>query len=264
MSHDSNQEFIEQLQANPLATVSDYYASCLDTNPKALDYLQRHALYIPEDLSLKVGFADRTLGKLVPLKSTTLGKHIRVQLASLGIYRPNGREHFRGMVTVPLTSPTGQVTGLYGRRLDRHGAGPTEQHIGSGIFNAQALQQFEEIILTDSLLDAWTIYAAGYANVICAMDQALTSDRLANVKRLLLASSDIDCTPLVNCELHRIQFPVGHTAHSYALEHLNASDPFAQIIRSAHYVDTVAGALRDPHAEQALQSRCKSREPGQP
>ncbi len=33
-----NSQFMEQLQANPLATVSDYYANRLAGNPKAIDY----------------------------------------------------------------------------------------------------------------------------------------------------------------------------------------------------------------------------------
>ena len=43
---------------NPLATVCDYYASCLPSNPKAIDYLKRHALHYP---ALSNGIADRSL-----------------------------------------------------------------------------------------------------------------------------------------------------------------------------------------------------------
>jgi len=55
----TNTEFIEQLQANPLATVSEYYASRLAASPKAIDYLKRHALQCQ---TLPTGFSDRSLG----------------------------------------------------------------------------------------------------------------------------------------------------------------------------------------------------------
>ena len=84
------------------------------------------------------------------------------------------------MVTVPLHSTTGEVGGIYGRRIDLTGDGPIEQHIGQGIFNARALQQFDELIITTTILDAWTFYAAGHTNVICTVDYQLT---LADVGR---------------------------------------------------------------------------------
>mgnify|MGYP007009288853 CR=1 FL=1 len=52
------------------------------------------------------------------------------------------------MTTVPLHSTTGQLSGIYTRRIDVSNGGPIEQHIGQGIFNAQALQQFDECIVT--------------------------------------------------------------------------------------------------------------------
>ena len=122
-----NDTFIADLQANPLATVSAYYASRLASNPKAIKYLQRNALLPTNDNSspaeinqpgLPIGFADRTLGTNIPTTYIKLGKTIRKQLKALGILRPNGREHFRGMVTVPLYSAAGEITGMYGRRID--------------------------------------------------------------------------------------------------------------------------------------------------
>ncbi|MCA9182116.1 MAG: hypothetical protein KDA51_11705, partial [Planctomycetales bacterium] len=149
-------QFIEQLQAAPLATVSDYYASRLAASPKAIEYLKRHALHCE---SLPTGFSDRSLGNHIPKRALKFGAAIRKQLESFGLYRDNGREHFRGMVTVPLHSTSGQVGGIYGRRIDMSNGGPIEQHIGQGIFNARALQQFDECIVTTTVLDAWTFYA---------------------------------------------------------------------------------------------------------
>ena len=68
------------------------------------------------------------------------------------------------MLTVPLLSTTGTVTVIYGRRIDRHAQGEPETTIGSRIFNGTALKNFEEIIVTENILDAWTFYSAGYPN----------------------------------------------------------------------------------------------------
>jgi DNA primase len=229
MNDPLNEEFLAQLQADPLATVCRYYAQCLADHPKAIEYLQSNLL-LPQQSTdddseaaelrsaLTIGFADRTLGKRIPSKMIKRGQMIRRQLESLGIYRSNGREHFRGMVTVPLTSISGEVTGIYGRRIDRRSSGIAQQHIGCGLFNAQALQHASEIILTDSVLDAWTFYAAGHRAAVCALDCQLQSEDIKDPRRILLTSSRIDHSMFSGCEIYRIQFPLGHTAHSYAIE----------------------------------------------
>ena len=73
---------------------------------KAVAYLARNCL--SSDATLQVGFADRTLGTHLPSNIIKAGKEIRSKLESVGIYRPNGREHFRGFVTVPLTNIVGK------------------------------------------------------------------------------------------------------------------------------------------------------------
>lgn len=76
MSDTTNTEFIEPLQANPLATVSDYYASHLAASPKAIDYLKRHALHCQ---TLPTDFSDRSLGNHISVRC--FPPTIAVQLA---------------------------------------------------------------------------------------------------------------------------------------------------------------------------------------
>lgn len=241
-----NSQFIEQLQAGPLATVCDYYASCLPDSPKAITYLKRHALYCQ---ALPVGFADRSLGNHIPKRAMKLGSTIRKQLESLGVYRDNGREHFRGMVTVPLHSTTGEVGGIYGRRIDLSNDGPIDQYIGQGIFNAQALQQFDQWIITTTILDAWTFYAAGHTHVICCVDYQLTADEVRQARRVLLAAPDIDCQVFTNCEIHCINFPGDHTANSWAIANEPSADPLGKLIRAAGWQ---SGASTGPAADLAV------------
>ena len=112
-----NNDFIQRMLIHPLKTTLDYYATCLAACAKAVAYLARNCL--ASDAALQVGLAGRTMGTHLPSNTFKAGKEIRSKLESVGNYRPNGREHFRGFVTVPLSSIDGTVTGSYGRRIDR-------------------------------------------------------------------------------------------------------------------------------------------------
>ena len=132
--------FLERLSIDPLKTVVEFYSDCLTSNSKALDYLRRNALFVPgleETNRLLIGFADRSLGKRVPKKIIKVGWELRSKLAEVGVYRANGREHFRGMLTLPLWSFDEReelgVSGIYGLRIDLSNGGESEYSIGSGL-----------------------------------------------------------------------------------------------------------------------------------
>jgi hypothetical protein len=235
----ANQDFYQTILEAPLPATIEYYAQCLKNNGKAIGYLARHGL--SSEAALQVGFADRSLGKQLPSKLLKIGRAIRSQLETLGVYRPNGREHFRGMLTVPLTDLAGRVTGIYGRRLDRHGSDSDEQTIGSGFFNARALSQYDELIVTESVLDAWAFYTAGYQNVICPIARSLTMAECEKLKRVLLTSPTIDCEVFSKCEIHRLKFPDNQTAYGYMLAHRDSpGDPLGRLIRAAAWIQGTA------------------------
>ncbi len=223
----------QSILAEPLLTTVLCYATCLLTAVKALAYLKQNCLLT--DAGLRIGFSDRTLGAQLPSPRSKPGQALRAQLQTVGILKPSGHETFRGMVTVPLLSTNGTVTGIYGRRIDRHALGETETTIGSGIFNATAVKNFEEIIVTDNILDAWTFYSAGYTNVICPVRYTLQISDLANVKRVLLASASIDSEAFTKCEIFYLKFPSGQSAHQYQLAQRGAGivDPLGAVIRAA-------------------------------
>ena len=154
--------FTQRLVDQPLAATIDYYARHLNDHAHA--FLKRNGLSADE--SLRVGFADRTLGNQIPSKQLKAGREIRTKLMQQGILKPNGHETLRGFVTVPLTDIEGTTTGLYGLRVDNKGKDQAQLTIGSGWFNAAALTSFEEIIVCANVLDAWTFHAAGHTNVV--------------------------------------------------------------------------------------------------
>ena len=76
--------------------------------------------------------------------------------------RPVPKEHFRGCVVVPLTHPDKGLVGLYGRRIrpdakSRHLylSGPHQ-----GVLNWQALKASGSVLVTESILDAFSFWQA--------------------------------------------------------------------------------------------------------
>ena len=228
-----NDEFTTAIEQRPLSTTIDYYAERLPQHEKALTFLRRNLLSVAA--ALKVGFADRSLGKTLPSHQSREGKQLRKFLQGAGVLKPTGHETFRGYVTVPLTDLEGTVTGIYGVRIDRNGAGEKIITIGTGIFNAAALQTFDEIIVCDSVLDAWTFCGAGYHNAIAVDSVELNSDMLTRVQRIILAA-EIDHDILNGQELLRINFPDDTSVNQYALDNTSIDDALGQRIRAASWI----------------------------
>ena len=85
-----------------LAQVIDYYHATLKNSTEALDYLKKRGITNSEVITqFKLGYADRTLGKLLPIKQLKAGRTIRTRLEQLGLIRASGHEHFAGCIDVP-------------------------------------------------------------------------------------------------------------------------------------------------------------------
>ena len=117
------ENFLQQLQADPLAAVSDYYAHCLQQYDQAMAFAQvKLEISVEEAHSRRIGFSDRSLGKHIPSKRTKLGRQLREQLTELGLYKSNGRETLRGCVTEPITDSQGNTIGIRGHKVYPHAA----------------------------------------------------------------------------------------------------------------------------------------------
>lgn len=113
----------DSLAANPddqkqLAVVIDYYHETLKQSPEALDYLKTRGLDHPELIErFRLGYANRTLGYRLPEKNRKAGAQVRGQLQQIGILRQSGHEHFSGSLVIPVLTPEGVITEVYGRKL---------------------------------------------------------------------------------------------------------------------------------------------------
>jgi DNA primase catalytic core len=139
--------------------VAHYHARLMET-PAAQDYLRSRGLTAAEiATSFHLGYADGTLAEKLPAEG-------RRALRRVGVVTGSSRELLRGCVVFPLVNTaTGQVVNLYGRSLEgrRHLYLPGERR---GIFNPQGARNTDEVIITESVIDAAALWSAGLRNVI--------------------------------------------------------------------------------------------------
>lgn len=89
-------------------------------------------------------------------------------LKKIGILNAKGYELFYNSVVFPLSNQNGSIVNLYGRSIDDahevhhlYLPGPRQ-----GIINRQAVKRSQTILLTESIIDALTLYAQGFKNTI--------------------------------------------------------------------------------------------------
>lgn len=145
-----NDDFLMQLSDNPLATVAAFYAGCLASSDKAISFaLDELKLTVDEVAAQQVGFANRTLGTLIPSKSVRTGRAIRDTLTTLGVYKGNGRETLRGYVTVPIRDAANIVIGIRGYKVDRNSQGTNTVVVGRETCQASGDRPQEDGLATE-------------------------------------------------------------------------------------------------------------------
>ena len=233
-----------------------YYHERLKQTPEALAYLARRGLDDAELIErFRLGFADRSLGLRLPEKTRKAGHEIRTRLQKLGLLRESGHEHFNGSIVIPVVSPAGEITEVYGRKINDNLREGTPYHLylpgpHRGVWNESALTASREVILCEALIDALTFWCAGYRNVTASYGiEGFTADHLAAFKRYgtkrVLIAYDRDepgeraterlAEQLIaeGLECYRIQFPKGMDANEYALKVKPADKSLGLVIRKA-------------------------------
>ena len=243
---------VEAEDREVLAQVVAYYHETLKQSPEALHYLESRGLRSSEAIShFKLGFANRTLGYRLP------GPKARERLQRLGVIRESGHEHMNGSLVVPIFGESGEVLGMYGRKVTpvSHLRKGTLVHLylpgpHRGVFNFAALQASKTVILCEALIDALTFWCAGFRNVTASYGiEGFTADHLAAFKRhgteRVLLAYDRDeageraalalAEKLMSegIECFRAQFPKGMDANEYALKVTPAEKSLGVLLRNA-------------------------------
>jgi len=245
--------------ARLLVQVIEYYHQSLLQSPEALDYLKRRGIASEEAIrTFKIGFANRTLGYRLPEKNRVDGAALRGQLQRIGMLRSSGHEHFNGSIVIPVIGADGEVTEVYGRKINDNLRPGTPLHLylpgpHRGVWNSTALSSTPEVILCEALIDALTFWCAGYRNVTASYGvEGFTTDHLAlfkqcGIQRVLIAYDRDEAGEKaaqklavqlneVGLDAYRILFPKGMDVNEYALKVAPASKSLGVAIRSAHWL----------------------------
>lgn len=150
-------------RAKLLARVASFYAKTLTKDRAGLDYLKARRLDEPAMLeTFAVGYCNGSLRGALPRAG-----EIVEQLKALGVLNERGNEVMFGRVVVPIHDAAGNVCGLYGRRVGSEE--PRHLYLRGerrGVFNAQAAKGGEGLILVESILDALSLWSAGFHNAV--------------------------------------------------------------------------------------------------
>jgi len=162
-----------------LTTVVDYYHRRFLESREAQSYLEARGIRKP-DLYRRfhIGYADGSL-----LTAVSNGQKRR--LKELGVVGERGKERFFKRVILPIFNGSGEAVGLYGRSV-REGAKLKHLYLPGkhrGVFNRSAGRAFEEILLTEGILDALSLMELGIENVQSLYGAAvLTEEHLQALK----------------------------------------------------------------------------------
>jgi DNA primase catalytic core len=162
-----------------LARVAGYYHHTFSEDLRGLDYLKGRGITNNQSFTdFAAGYVNGSLKNILPDDPEVIGT-----LKNLGILNQKGNEIFYNCVVFPLYDREGTITGLYGRNIDPD-CGANHLYLAgarNGLVNPArgVVKRSSTILLTESVIDALTLYDQGFTNVIpCYGVNGLTDDHL--------------------------------------------------------------------------------------
>lgn len=233
-----------------LSLVLDFYHRTLKDNPAALDALRQRGFTNAAGIdAFQIGYANRTLGQMIPAKAQ--GRPIRKRLVDVGIFRSwSGHERFLRCLTFPIYAVDGskQIVDVYGRRLRGKscwGHGEAHQHLNfdkRGVWNLKAFAASQEMILCCSLFDALTFWTHNHRNVTCMFgEDALTIDHLDALRRHGIKRVLTPCRKTVSklvdagFDSGLLAIPQGKDVNAFALQWSDAGEALDRIVQKAKW-----------------------------
>jgi DNA primase len=168
-----------------LEKAAAYYHKTLLKNEKAIAYLKERGISAEAIRVFQLGYVDGTL-------KNKISGNGKANLERIGLLNERGNETLFGSVVFPLLDAnTNQTISLYARHIEKR------HHLYlsgkcCGIFNPPGAKETEEIILTESVIDALALWSIGIRNVTCAYgtngltDEILTHLAESRIKRVIL------------------------------------------------------------------------------
>ena len=146
-----------------LQRVIGFYAKSLHNDRAGLEYLRGRNLADPTLLEThQIGYCNGGLKEALPRSGEVIE-----DLKILGVLNEKGNERFYGRIVVPIFDHSGEVCGLYGRRLNDEQ--PRHLYLGGahrGVWNGAAFKVHQTLLLTESIFDAMSLWQAGFKNAV--------------------------------------------------------------------------------------------------
>ena len=245
-----------------LERVVGFYHQALLESPDARTYLAERCVADGDAVErFGLGFSNRTLGYRVPHSQRSEGKALRTRMIDLGVYRASGHEHYSGSLVVPVRDDHGQVVQLYGRKIGKALRKGTPLHMWlpgdhrRPIWNAEAMSASDEVIVCEGIVDALTLWCAGFRNAIAPGHPAGFGTDLAvvlaehRVRRVLIgfdADGDGDTAAdalavellAAGIECYRLHLARGSDVNGLARRSKSPTDALGRVIRAAVWMGT--------------------------
>lgn len=163
-----------------LNRVADFYHSTFKESKEGREYLRKRG--ITDGLiieTFKIGYSNGTLFKTIPERG-----EIVESLKETGILTSNNHELFKDCVIFPIFDKNGNTVHIYGRKIVEEPVKHLYLPGGHrGVFNQHILKSYDEIILTESIIDSLSLYQAGIKNTIpCYGINGLTESHIQAFK----------------------------------------------------------------------------------
>jgi DNA primase catalytic core len=174
---DTKPDILSPKKQKLLNRAIQYYQTTLLEDTRGIDYLQKERGIMDRQsiLDFGAGFASGRLLEILPPEGELIE-----DLKSIGILNDKGNELFSGSVVFPLFDSNNNAVSIYGRRIEdgdiRHLYLPGKKR---GLINWQAAKRSKSLILAESVIDALSLYDAGFKHVIpCYGTNGLIEDHL--------------------------------------------------------------------------------------
>ncbi len=164
-----------------LNRVVAFYHKTFCEDPRAREYMRTRGIADNAIFSdFTIGYSNGTLLNTIPDEGD-----VREALKDIGILNEKGHEMFYGSVVFPIFDENKDAVSLYGRRItDGETAHLYLPGPRRGVFNFQSARRSKSIILTESIIDALTLYNAGFKDMIpCYGVHGFTRDQLDLISR---------------------------------------------------------------------------------
>ena len=166
-----------------LNRVISFYHKSFCEDQRALKYLTGRVINDSNIYTdFKLGYSNGTLLNTIPDEGDVYDS-----LKELGILNDRGNEMFYGCVVFPVFDENKDCVGLYGRRIEYKEGYAEHLYLPGprkGVFNHQAAKRSKSIILSESIIDALTLYNFGFKDVIpCYGVNGLTEDHIKLFQR---------------------------------------------------------------------------------